>query len=189
MVMVMNSWSWMTYSHPLCSMSIGPPILRYSYFKIWPWKSLVNTMCMVKGLGHIWPWKFKDQGHCQGQTWWSHLRPKVQTICLLFVLSQSHHFGLRYSKLHIWPWKIKVMAKVKPYGHLWCLELNRCVCFSFRGNRTNLGWDIANSMFDLENSKWRSWPWSNSMVTFEAQSSIDMFAFCFVAIGPFLAEI
>ena len=26
------------------------------------------------------------------------------------------------------------------------------------------------------------------MVTFEAQSSIDMFAFCFVAIGPFLAE-
>ena len=27
------------------------------------------------------------------------------------------------------------------------------------------------------------------MVTFEAQSSIDMFAFRFVAIGPFLAEI
>ena len=26
------------------------------------------------------------------------------------------------------------------------------------------------------------------MVTFEAQSSIDMFDFCFVAIGPFLAE-
>ena len=27
------------------------------------------------------------------------------------------------------------------------------------------------------------------MVTFEAYSSIDMFAFCFMAIGPFLAEI
>ena len=33
------SWSWMTYSHPLCSMPISPPILRYSYFKIWPWTS------------------------------------------------------------------------------------------------------------------------------------------------------
>ena len=27
------------------------------------------------------------------------------------------------------------------------------------------------------------------MVTFEAQSSIDMFAFCFMAIGAFFAEI
>ena len=27
------------------------------------------------------------------------------------------------------------------------------------------------------------------MVTFEAQSSIDMFAFHFVAVGPFLAEL
>ena len=25
------SWSWMTYCHPLCAMSFGPPILRYSY--------------------------------------------------------------------------------------------------------------------------------------------------------------
>ena len=39
-----RSWSWMTYSHPLCSMSIGPPILRCSYFKIWPWESLVKAM-------------------------------------------------------------------------------------------------------------------------------------------------
>ena len=33
------------------------------------------------------------------------------------------------------------------------LEFNRYVCFSFRGNRTIFGWDIANSIFDLENSK------------------------------------
>ena len=124
----------MIYPHPLCSMSIGSPILRYSYLKIWPWKSLVNTMRMIKGLGHIWPWKFTDQGHCQGQTWWLHLRPKVQSICLLFV---SWH------------------------------------------NRTILCWDIANSMFDLVNSRSRSWPKSNQVVTFEAQSSIDMFVFLF----------
>ena len=43
------------------------------------------------------------------------------------------------------------MAKVKPDGHIWALDFNRYVCFSFRGNRTFFGWDIANSIFDLEN--------------------------------------
>ena len=100
------SWSWMTYCHPLCAMSIGPPILRYSYFKIWPWKSMVKVMCVVKGQGHVWPSKFKGQAHGQGQTHWSHLRPGVQSICLLFVSWQSDHFWLRNSKFHIWPWKI-----------------------------------------------------------------------------------
>ena len=47
------SWSWMTHCHLLCAMPIGPPILRYSYFKIWPWKSMVKVMCVVKAQGHI----------------------------------------------------------------------------------------------------------------------------------------
>ena len=36
------------------------------------------------------------------------------------------------------------MAKVKPHGHIWGLEFIRCVCFSFRGNRTILAeiWPI-----------------------------------------------
>ena len=114
-------WSWMTYSHPLCKMSIGPPILRYSYFKIWPRRSMVKVMCVVKGQGHVWPTKFKGQ----------------------------------------------VMVKVRPIGHIWGMEFNRYVCFSFRSNRTTFGWDIANSIFDLKNSKSRSWPRSNPMVTFE----------------------
>ena len=50
--------------------------------------------------------KIQGQGHGQGQTWWSHLSPRVQSICLLFVSWQSEHFWLRYSKFHIWPWKI-----------------------------------------------------------------------------------
>ena len=70
-------------------MLIGPPILRYSNFKIWRWKSLVKVMCVVKGQGNVWPWKFKGQGHGQGQTHWSHLRPGVQSICLLFFSWQS----------------------------------------------------------------------------------------------------
>ena len=185
-VMIMND----LLPPPLFNVNRPSHSATYSYFKIWLWKSLVNAMCVVKGLGHIWTWKWKDQGRCQGQTWWSYLRPKVQSICLLFVSWQSDHFGLRYSKLHIWPWKIKVkvMAKVKLDGHIWGLEFNRYICFSFRGNRTILGWDIANYIFDLEKSRSRSWLRSNLMVTFEALSSINMFAFRFVAIGPFWAE-
>ena len=161
------SWSWMTYCHTLCAMSIGPPILRYSYFKIWPRKSMVKVMCVVIGQGHVWPSKFK--GHGQGQTHWSHLRPGVQSICLLFISWQSDHFWLTYSIFYIWPWKLKVMvmAKVKHDGHIWALEFNQYVCLSFRGNRAIFGWDMANFIFDLENSRSRSWPRSNLMVTFE----------------------
>ena len=64
--------------------------------------------------------------------------------------------------------EVKVMAKVKPIGHIWGLGFNQYVCFSFRGNRTTFGQDIGNSIFDLENSRSRSWPRSNLMVTFEA---------------------
>ena len=123
------SWSWscMTYCHALYAMSICPPILRYSYFKIWTLKSMVKVMCVVKGQGHVWPSKFKGQGYGQGQPHWSHFGPGVQSICLLFWFSwQSYHFWLRYRKFHIWPWKfkVKVMAKVKPDGHIWALEFN-----------------------------------------------------------------
>ena len=128
-------------------------------------KSLVNTIRMVKGLGNIWPWKFKDQGYCQGQTRWSQLWPKIQSICLLFILWQSDHFGLRYSQFHVWPWKfkVKVMAKVKLDGHIWGPELNRYVFFLLLGNWTIFGLDIANYIFDLEKSRSRSWPRSNLM--------------------------
>ena len=134
----------------------------------WPWSP--------NGQDHIWAWKFKYQGHGQGQT-----------HCQIWGLE----FKSRYSKCHIWPWKfkVKVKAKVKSDGYIWGLEFNRCVRFSFRGNWTIFGRDIANSIFDLQNSRSRSWPRSNLMVTFEVLRSIDMFAFCFVTIGPFLAEI
>ena len=148
----------MTYFHPLCKMSIAPPILRYSYFKIWQRRSMVKVLCVVKGQGHVSPTKFKGQGYGQGQTHWSHLRPGVQWICLLFVLWQSNHVCLRYSKFDIWPWKfkVKVMAKVKSDGHIWALDFNRYDCFSFLNDRTIVGWDIANSIFYLEKSRSRS---------------------------------
>ena len=133
--------------------------------------------------------KIHGQGHVCGQMSRSRLTFKIQRarswprstlmvtfealefnqyVCF-FVSRQSDHFWLRYSKFYIWPWKfkVKVMAKVKPDGQIWALKFNRYVCFSFRGNRTIFGWDIANSIFDLENSRSRSWPRSNPMVTFE----------------------
>ena len=39
-------------------------------------------------------------------------------------------------------------------------------------------------LFDSENSRSRSWPRSIPFITFEAKSSIDMFAFSFVTNGP-----
>ena len=143
-----RSWSWMTYC--LCAMSTCPPILRYTYFKISPWKSMVKVMCVVKGQGHVWPSKFKGYG--QGQTHWSHLRPGIQSICLLFVSWQSEHFWLRYRKFYIWPWKfkVKVTAKVKPDGHIWGLGL-QSICLLF------VSWQLDH--FWLRYSKFHIWPW------------------------------
>ena len=149
----------------------------------WPWSP--------NGQDHIWPWKFKHHDHGQGQTLCQMWGQEFKSICLLFVSWQSDHFWLRYSKFHIWPWKfkVKVKAKVKSDGYIWVLEFNRCVRFSLCGNRTIFGRDIANSIFDIENSRSRSSPRSNLMVTFEVLRSISMFAFRFVAIVPFFAEI
>ena len=150
MVMVMND----LLPPALCN--VNRPFHSENQIKLFQ----ILTM-KIHGQGHVCrPSKFKGQGYCQGQIHWSHLRPGVQSICLLFVSWQSDHFWLRYGKFYIWPWKfkVKVMAKVKPDGHIWALEFNQYVCFSFRGNRTIFGWDIANSIFDLEKSRSRSRP-------------------------------
>ena len=47
----------------------------------------------------------------------------------------------------------------------------------------------AMSHLTFKIQRWRLWSRSNQLVTFEAWSSIDMFAFHFVAMGPFLAII
>ena len=52
--------------------------------------------------------KIQGQGNGPGQSRWSQLRPRVQSMCLPFVSWQSDHFWLRYSKFHVWSWKLKV---------------------------------------------------------------------------------
>ena len=71
---------------------------------------------------------------------------------------------------HVWPSNFKG----QDYGHgqtHWSHlrpGVQSICCFTFRGNRTPSGWDIGNSIFDLENPRSRSWPRSNLMVGFEA---------------------
>ena len=165
MVMVMND----LLPPPLCNDN------QPSHFEI---QLFQNLTMKIHGQGHVCgqrlrsclPLKIQGQGHGQSQNRWSHLNPRFQSICLLFISWQLDHFWLRYSKFCNWPWKFKVkdMAKVKTHGHIWALEFNWYVCYSFRGNWTIFDWDIANSIFDLENSRSRSWPRSKPMVTFEA---------------------
>ena len=147
-----RSWSWMTYCHPLCAMSIGPPILRYSYFKIWPWKSMVKVMCVVKGQGHVWPSKFKGQGYGQGQTHWSHLRPGVQSICLLFVSWQLDHFWLRYRKFPYMT--LKNLGQDRGQGQTRWSHLSprvQSICLLF------VSWQSDH--FLLRYRKFHIWPW------------------------------
>ena len=150
--------------------SVCLAIPELQQFKNLPWKSKVKVMTKVKLDGHIWDLEFnwyvclsfcdnwtivcwdtrkfhishlKFKVKAMGKvlmTWWSHLRPRVQPICLFFISWQSDYFWLRYSKFHIWLWpwkfKVKVMAKVKPNGPIWDLEFNHYSWSSFRGNRT-----------------------------------------------------
>ena len=110
---------------------------------------MVKVMCVVKGQGDVCPRKFKDQGYGQGQTHWSHLRPGIQSICLLSISWQSDHFWLRYRKFHIWPWKFKV--KAKPDGHIWGLGVqSKCLLV--------ISWQSDH--FWLRYSKLYIWPWN-----------------------------
>ena len=147
MVMVMND----LLPTPLCNVN-RPSHSEIQLFQNLTVKIHCQVMCVVKGQGHVWPSKFKDQGYCQGQTHWSHLRPGVQSICLLFVSWQSDHFSVRYRKFHIWPWKfkVKVMAKVKPDGHIWGLGV-QSICLFFVSWQSDHFW--------LRYSKFHIWPW------------------------------
>ena len=125
---------------------------------------------------YTWPWSTNGHGHGHE---WPTATPFVQCQlalpCWDTAISKFDHEN-PWSRSCVWSkvkvdlqnWKVKVMVKVKPIGHIWGLEFNWYVCISFRGNRTTFGWYIANSIFDLENSRSRSWPRSNLMVTFEA---------------------
>ena len=147
---------------------------------------------------YTWPWS--PNGHGHGHEWPTAISFVQCQSALPFLDTAISKFDHEnpWSRSCVWS-KVKVtfdlqnsnvkaMVKVKPIGHLWGLEFNRYVCFSFRGNRTIFGWDIANSIFDLEKlghghgqgqTRW-------SHLSPRVQSICLLFRF--VAIGPFLAE-
>ena len=71
------------------------------------------------------------------------------------------HMTLKIQISKSWP-------RSNPLSHLRPRVQNWNVCCSFHGHRTTFGWDIANFTSNLENSRSRSQPRSNVMVTFEA---------------------
>ena len=110
-------------------------------------------------------WPLSPNGHGHGHEWTA--TPFVQCQSALpFWNTAISKFDREnpWSRSCVWSIqnsKAKVMVSVKPIGHIWGLEFNRYICFSFRGNRATFGWDMANSIFDLENSRSRPWPRSN----------------------------
>ena len=86
-----------------------------------------------------------------------------RSLHLTLVIKRSWAWSWMTNSNPFWPWKfkVKIIAKIKPTGHIWGLEFNQYVCFSFRGSQTIFGRDIASSIFDLENSRSRSWPRSH----------------------------
>ena len=167
-----RSWSWMSDSHPFCTMSISPSILRYGYFDIWFWsRPYVWSKFKVTFLAQqqfYFPFNFTSigspipeiqlfknlslkilgQGHGQGQSWWLHLRHSALSISSFFVSWQYNHFAIRCNNYLTSKFKVKFMAMVKPGHHIWSLGFNRNVSLSFCGNQTIFGWDLANSIFD-----------------------------------------
>ena len=153
------TWPWSPNGHGHKWPSATPFVQCQSALPLWdtaiskfdhenPW----SRSCVVKGQGQIWPSKLNGQGHGQGQTNWSHLRPRIQSIYLLFVSWQSDHFWLRYRKLHIWPckFKVKVKAKIKPDGHIWDLGV-QSICLLFVSWQSDHFW--------LRYSKLYIWTW------------------------------
>ena len=132
---------WMT-PIPFVQCQLALPFMRYSYKKIWPWKSKVNVIAKVKIIGYHWGLVLKRYIHfsfCadwmilskdiansifdlenwrsrprQSQTHWSHLEPGVKSMCLIFVLWQSDIFGWDRANVifDLENLKIKVMTQI-----------------------------------------------------------------------------
>ena len=128
---------------------------------------------------YTWPWS--PNGHGHGHEWPtatpplcnvnlpSHSEIQLFQNLTMKIYGQGHVCGQRSrSCLTFKIQRSRLWSRSNRLVTFEALVFNRYVCFSFCGDRTFFGWDIANSIFDLENSRSRSWPRSNLMVTFEA---------------------
>ena len=115
------------------------PFLRYSIFKIWPWKSRVKVMGEVT-----------VQSHNVGLTSYR------LNFLSFYVKRPSQSWVTTFLK--IWPWKsrVKVMGGVTVQSHNVGLTSYRFTSLSFHVNQPSHSWDTVFSKFDLENQGSRS---------------------------------
>ena len=111
----------------------------------WPWSPN----------GHSWSWSWMTYCHslCAMSMGppilrYSNFKQLFQNLTMK-IHGQGHVWSKVKVTFDVQNSKVKVMVKV--ICHIWGLEFNRYACFSFRGNQTIFGWDIGNSIFDLEN--------------------------------------
>ena len=122
------------------------PFLRYSVFKISPWKSRVKVM---------------------GEVTLSQWGSNILSTHILFIPYQLALPFLRYSIFKIWPWKsrVKVMGEVTVQSHSVGLTSYQLTSFLFHVNQPSHSWDIAFPKFDLGNQGSRSCVRSEFKVT------------------------
>ena len=130
----------------LCQLALL--LLRYSIFKIWPWK--------IQGQGHGW-----------GGHWKSQRGSNIILTHVTLIPCQSAIPFLRYDFFKIWPWKskVKVMAEGNVESHKVGVTSYQLTSLSFHVNRASHSWVMTFSKFDLENQGSRSWARSQFKVT------------------------
>ena len=145
------------------------PFLRYSIFKIWPWKSKVNVIPEGHIVGttpyqlitlsfdvdepsdyyllllKIFTLKIQGQGHGWGERWKSHHGSNILSTHIPFVPSQSAIPFLRYSIFRLWPWKskVKVMGEANVESHIMGPSLYWLTSLSFHVNLPSHSWDTT----------------------------------------------
>ena len=156
---------------PLVPCQSALPFLRYSIFKIWPWKSKVKVIAQGHKLGitsyrlislsfhvdrpcHSWDTAISkfDVENSRSRSW---VRSKLKVITwvqhsvtsLSFHVNRASHSWVMTFK--IWPWKsrVKVMGEVTVQSHNVGLTSYRLISLWFHVNRPSHSWDIAFSKF------------------------------------------
>ena len=160
------------------------PFLRYSIFKIWPWKSKVKVMGVVdieshkvvvtsyrltslsfhvNRPPHSWDTIFSkfDLENPRLRSW---VRWPLKVTAWVQHSIDSHPFnsmsiGYPIPEIcKIWPWKskVKVTGEGNVESHKVGVTSYRFTSLSFHVNRPFHSWDTAFSKFDLENPRSRS---------------------------------
>ena len=104
---------------PLVPCRLALPFLRYSFFKVWPWK--------IQGQGHS----------SRSQSRYNTLSTRIP-----FVPCQSALPFLGYSYFKIWHWKfkVKVISEVKVESHNEGTTFSGLTSLSFHVNRASHSW-------------------------------------------------